>query len=103
MKPSNRIALMFSLSAALFCASALAQDPSAPATLDQAAGPSAKPAMHHHHKAKAIHGVKYDTCLKEKMAVAQAYCSAHSTDCTAEKDGAAKQCRSEARGERQKG
>lgn len=93
MKPSNRIALMFSLSAALLCGSAFAQD-------------TAAPAKHmHHHKAQsmAVNGSKYDNCLKEKLAVAEAFCSSHSTDCKAEKDGAAKQCRSEARGERQKG
>ncbi len=112
MKPSNRIALLCSLSAALLCGSALAQDaatpppaaPAAPAATTMSDMVPAKP-MHHHHKAKAqaMHGSKYDNCMKEKLTVAEAFCSAHSTDCTAEKDGAAKQCRSEARGERQKG
>ena len=110
MKPSNRIALMCSLSAVLLCGSALAQDAATPPPAAPATGSTmsdmvpAKP-MHRHHKARsmAVHGSKYDNCLKEKLAVAETYCSTHSTDCTAEKDGAAKQCRSEARGERQKG
>jgi len=112
MKPSNRFALMFSLSTVLLSGAALAQAPAA-ATTAPAAAPAAttmndmvppKPAAHHHHHAgKAVHGVKYDSCLKEKLAVAQAFCSAHSSNCQAEKDGAAAQCRSEARGERQKG
>jgi len=104
MKPSNRIALMFSLSTALLCGAALAQDPAAttaPSAAPAAPAPMAK--HHHHHGSKAVHGVKYDKCLKENLADAQYYCSAHPDGCQAEKDGAAAQCRSEARGERQKG
>jgi hypothetical protein len=98
MKPSNRIALLFSLSTVLLCGSALAADaitlPAAPAKAEH----------HHHHKAgKAMHGVKYDTCVKEKSAAAEYFCSANSGSCQAEKDGIAKQCKSEARGEKQKG
>ena len=98
MKLSNRIALTISLSAGLFCGAALAQD-----AATAPAAPAAKPAHHHHHKGGEVHGVKYDNCLKEKLAVANAWCGAHSDACQAEKDGAAKQCKSEARGERQKG
>jgi hypothetical protein len=101
MKSSKSIALLFSLSAALLCGTALADD--AMATMANGA-PAAKPA-HHHHKAaaKAVHGVKYDNCVKEKSAAAEYFCSAHADSCQAEKDGIAKQCKSEARGERQKG
>ncbi|MBV8063846.1 MAG: hypothetical protein JOY51_09625 [Nevskia sp.] len=99
MKP-NRIALTFSLSAALFCGAALAQDTPAEAV----AAPTAPAKHHHHHGAqKAIKSVRYDDCVKEKSAVAETFCSAHGSSCEAEKDGVAKQCRSEARGERQKG
>jgi hypothetical protein len=110
MKLSNRIALMFTLSAGLLSGAALAQDAAtapaaapAPTTMNDMVSP--KPAHHHNHKArtKAASGSKYDNCLKEKLAVANAYCSAHSDACKAEKDGAAAQCKSEARGERQKG
>lgn len=103
MKSSNRIALLFSLSAVLLCGTALADDPMA--TMAGDSGPAAKPAHHHHHKAeaKAMHGSKYENCVKEKSAVADYYCSAHSDSCQAERDGIAKQCKSEARGERQKG
>jgi hypothetical protein len=114
MKPSNRIALMFSLSTVLLCGAALAQNtaapPPAPAAIPAPAATtlndmvSPKPAHHHKAKAKAaVHGVKYDTCVKEKTAVAENFCSSHGSSCQSEKDGIAKQCRSEARGERQKG
>ena len=89
MKLNNRIALTFVLSAALFSASALAQD--------------AAPAKKAHMKKTAGHGVVYDTCLKQKLAVAEYFCSIPPDTCQSEKDGAASQCRSEARGERQKG
>lgn len=102
MKSSNRIALLFSLSTALLCGAALADDPMATMAGN---GPVAKPAHHHHHKAgaEAMHGSKYENCVKEKTTVAEYYCSSHADSCQAEKDGIAKQCRSEARGERQKG
>lgn len=96
MKPSNRIALTLSLSAALFCASALAED--------AAAAPAAPAAKHHRHKAKkVIKSARYDQCLRENMADAEYFCSSHPDGCQAEKDGVATQCRSEARGEKQKG
>lgn len=109
MKPSNRIALMFSLGAALLCGSALAQDAAtapaaAPAATTMNDMVSPKPAHYHHKaKAKAVKGDKYDNCLKTNLADAQYYCSTHPDGCQAEKDGAAAQCKSEARGERQKG
>lgn len=99
MKLNSRVAQAFALSVALFSASALAQD--------AAAAASAAPAVHHAKhmkKAKgAVHGAAYDSCLKQKLAVSEYFCSIHPDACQAEKDGAATQCRSEARGERQKG
>jgi hypothetical protein len=100
MKP-NRIALTFSLSAALFCGAALAQ-----ATPAEAVAAPAAPAKHHHHHhgaQKAFKSVGYNDCVKEKTAVAETFCSSHGGSCQSEKDGIAKQCRSEARHERQKG
>lgn len=98
MKLNNRIALTFALSAALFSVSAFAQDPAAAPAAD-------KPVMKHHHKAegKKVAGKSYDDCLKQKLAVAEYFCSVHSDSCQAEKDGASKQCKLEARGVRQKG
>ncbi len=111
MKLNNRIALSIALSAALFSLSAVAEDtaaaPAAPAAA--MATPDAAPAkagkkMHHHMAgAKKTAGHGYDDCMKQKLAVAEYFCSIHTDACKAEKDGAAKQCRSEARGERQKG
>ena len=97
MKLNNRIALTFVLSAALFSASAFAQD---------AAAPAAAPAAHAKHMKKAkgaVHGAAYDSCLKQKLAVSEYFCSIHPDACQSEKDGAAAQCGSEARGEKQKG
>jgi hypothetical protein len=101
MKSSKRIALMFSLSTVLLCGTAFAAD----AIATSPGAPAAKPAHHHHHKAgaKVVHGVKYDSCVKEKTAAADYFCNANAGACKAEKDGIAKQCKSEARGERQKG
>ena len=101
MKSSNRIALMFSLSTALLCGAALADDGIA----THPGAPDAKPVPHHHHKAsaKAMSGSKYDNCVKEKSTAAEYYCSAHSDSCQAEKDGIADECRGEARGVRHKG
>ncbi|MDR3415778.1 MAG: hypothetical protein P4L83_06290 [Nevskia sp.] len=101
MNLTHRIGLSLVLGAALTSVQVLADD--APAA------PEAK--AHHHHKhhagggAKkgAAHGVTYKGCLKEKMAVAEYFCNAHSDACKAEKDGAARECRGEARGERHKG
>jgi hypothetical protein len=96
MKLNNRIVLTLALSATMFSVSALAQD----------APPPDKPMHHHHHKAmeeKVSGGGKFDTCVKQKMAVAEYFCSIHGDSCKAEKDGVAPQCRSEVRGERQKG
>lgn len=110
MKLNNRIALSIALSAALFSLSAAAEDtaaaPAAPAAA--MAAPDAAPAkagkkMHHKAGAKKTAGHGYDDCMKQKLAVAEYFCSIHADACKAEKDGAAKQCRSEARGERQKG
>ena len=102
MKLNNRIALTLVLSAALFSASALAQDAGATPAGDA-------PAAHaqHKHMKKAgkasAHGASYEGCLKQKLAVAEYFCSIHPDACQAEKDGAATPCRSEARGERQTG
>ena len=110
MKLNNRIALTLALSAALFSASALAQDagtaaaPAAPAAEAPAAAPAV--AKHKHHKmakSEKVSGSRYDSCLKQKLAVAEYFCGIHSDACKSEKDGAAAQCRSEARGVRQKG
>ena len=107
MKLNNRIALTFTLSAALFCASALAQDaaPAAPAADTAAAAPAA-PAAKPMKKAKArkmANHAGYEGCLKQKLAVAEYFCGIHPDSCQSEKDGAATQCRAEARGVRQKG
>jgi hypothetical protein len=111
MKLNNRIALTLALSAALFSASALAQDAgtaaapaptaAAPAADAPAAAP-AKPAKKAKARRMANHA-GYESCLKQKLAVAEYFCGIHSDSCQSEKDGAAAQCRSEARGERQKG
>jgi hypothetical protein len=101
MKLNNRIALTLALSVALCSASALAQD-----TADAPAAAPAPHEHHHHHKAgeeKVSSGGKYENCVKQKMAVAEYFCSVHADTCQAEKAGVAPQCRSEARGERQKG
>jgi len=109
MKLNNRIALTFALSAALFSASALAQDSAAAApTGPVAEAPAAAPAMakHKHHKmarSEKMSGSRYDSCLKQKLAVAEYFCGIHADSCKSEKDGAATQCRAEARGVRQKG
>jgi len=105
MKLNNRIALTLVLSAALLSASALAQDPAATAApADAAAAFPAAPAKHVKKAGvKKINSSVYDTCLKQNLAVAEYYCSIHPDACQTEKDGAAIQCRSEARGERQKG
>ncbi len=110
MKLNNRIALTLALSAALFSASALAQDAgtaAAPApTADAAPADQAAPAAKPMKKAKArrmANHAGYEGCLKQKLAVAEYFCGIHSDSCQSEKDGAAAQCRSEARGERQKG
>ncbi len=107
MKLNSRVAQAFALSVALFSASALAQDagaaaPAAPAT-DAAAAPAAHHAKHMKKAKGAVHGAAYDSCVKQKLAVSEYFCSIHPDACQAEKDGAATQCRSEARGERQKG
>ena len=98
MKLNNRIALTIALSAALFSVSAFAEDSAAPA-------PAPPVVKHHHHKVegKKVAGRSYDDCLKQKLAVAEYFCSVHADSCQPEKDGAAKQCKLEARGVRQKG
>jgi hypothetical protein len=109
MKPSFCLVLTLALGAGLYSTGALAQDAAAAAAAQTGMAPDAalaaaqtshRPAHRvraHHH----VHG--YDKCLQEKLAAAQHYCDSHADSCQAEKDGAAKQCRSEARGERQTG
>jgi hypothetical protein len=99
MKLKTRIALTLALSAVLCSASAFAQDAGVTTT---AADAPAKPAHHHHqaHAQKVADAGKYDSCLKQKLAVAEYYCSIHPGACQGEKDGAAAECRGEARGER---
>ena len=112
MKPSTCLALTLALGVGLYSASALAQDPAAAAAAQSAPAPDAAltaaqtPKPHHRaHHVRARHhaGSRYSRCLKEKLAVAQHYCDSHADACQAEKDGAARQCRSEARGEKQMG
>ena len=109
MKPSICLVLTLSLGAGLYSASALAQDAAAAAAAQTGMAPDAAldAAQTSHrlaHRVRAHHHVRsYDKCLQEKLAVAQHYCDSHGDACQAEKDGAAKQCRSEVRGERQSG
>ena len=104
MKPSILLVAAAALSSALFTLPALADDTAAPAasTAPAAAAPAAKAK-----KVKAVsHGRGkgyYEQCLKENLADAEYFCSKNPSGCQAEKDGAAAQCRSEAKGEHQKG
>jgi hypothetical protein len=113
MKPSTCIALLLTLGAGLYAAAAPAQDAAAAAAAQSAPAPdaalaAAQTSAHHHPLHKVHHtrhsgGKRYDQCLKEKAAAADYYCNSHGDACQAEKDGVEKQCRSEARGEKQTG
>jgi hypothetical protein len=112
MKPSTCLILTLVLGAGLYSTAALAQDPAAAAAAQSGPAPDAalaaaqtsKPHRRAHHVRTRHHaGNRYNQCLKEKLAVAQHYCDSHADACEAEKDGAARQCQSEARGEKQTG
>lgn len=47
--------------------------------------------------AKSDSGGNYENCVGQKTAVAQTYCNAHGTDCTAEIQAAKRECRTEVR------
>lgn len=112
MKPSTCLALTLVLGVGMYSTTAFAQDPAAAAAAQTGPAPDAAlqaaqttPKHHRAHHVRTRHhaGSRYSQCLKEKLAVAQHYCDSHADACQAEKDGAAKQCRSEARGEKQTG
>jgi hypothetical protein len=82
-------------------APAAAPAPAAPATEAAPAAPAA-PAKAKKVKASGRGKAYYDACLKQNLADAEYFCSKNQSGCEAEKKGAAAQCRSEERGERQK-
>ncbi|HZU78166.1 MAG TPA: hypothetical protein VFA70_15470 [Dehalococcoidia bacterium] len=102
MSFDRRMAVALTLG--LFASAVWAQDAKTAAADDQAATPAAQAAHsgHRHHAARSHRaGFDYRQCVKENLADAEYFCSTHpGAACDAEKKGAVKQCKEEARGVR---
>lgn len=102
MKFAQRTALALMIGS--FATVVWAQDAKSAAAPDQTGAPAAQ-AHHsgHRHRAAQSHhvGFNYRQCVKENLADAEYFCSSHpGAACDAEKKGAVKQCKEEARGVR---